>query len=484
MCSLRWCGVAFVLVGIVVQGSEGQNSTLNDTDIPSTRKLLIENLFLRYDARIPPTTSKEGSTNVTVQLFILSIDSISETNMDFSISMFLRQRWFDKRLMYTPRADMVRLEMDSASIARVWVPDLFMPAEKSAHVHHVTVPNKLMHIYPDGTIQYSLRMSATIKCNFDLRKFPLDSQHCMVEMESYGYTTDTMRFEWAGLDPISHSPGLAISQFTLNEISTSQCDKLYYGVGYSCVRFDISMVRSKGYYITQVIIPSYLIVFLSWVSFWLDIDAVPARISLGLLTVLTMTTQSAGARNNLPKVSYLKAIDVWMAACLLFVFLALVQFAYVNVLSRVQKRRQLKPVAGKIALGTPMSADDSIPPNEDIEANNTTEDKGARLFGVVRRAQLQPVVSKIAIGTPLPVDNSLPHNGDVEANGKMDDKGARIYGMVRRAQMRFGRLVSADREKARNIDRISRTLFPVAFFLFNLVYWCVYIFWEPVTPAE
>ena len=53
-----------------------------------------------------------------------------------------------------------------------------------------------------------------------------------------------------------------------------------------------------------------------------------------------MTTQSSGARDALPKVSYVKAIDVWMAMCLVFVFLALLQFAYVNVLSRVQRRRE------------------------------------------------------------------------------------------------------------------------------------------------
>lgn len=53
-----------------------------------------------------------------------------------------------------------------------------------------------------------------------------------------------------------------------------------------------------------------------------------------------MTTQSSGARASLPKVSYVKAIDVWMAMCLLFVFAALVEFAYVNVLARVERRRQ------------------------------------------------------------------------------------------------------------------------------------------------
>ena len=115
---------------------------------------------------------------------------------------------------------------------------------------------------------------------------------------------------------------------------------IFISVNYTCIKMDINLVRNYGYHIIQIYIPSFLIVFLSWVSFWLNIDAIPARISLGLLTVLTMTTQSSGARASLPKVSYVKAIDVWMAMCLLFVFAALVEFAYVNVLARVERRRQ------------------------------------------------------------------------------------------------------------------------------------------------
>lgn len=86
------------------------------------------------------------------------------------------------------------------------------------------------------------------------------------------------------------------------------------------------LVRSVGYYITQVYVPSILIVILSWVSFWLDIDAVPARISLGLLTVLTMTTQSSGARASLPKVSYVKGIlDFILRFILLLIYYVLAE---------------------------------------------------------------------------------------------------------------------------------------------------------------
>ncbi|ETN86287.1 hypothetical protein NECAME_16426 [Necator americanus] len=48
--------------------------------------------------------------------------------------------------------------------------------------------------------------------------------------------------------------------------------------------------RNIGFYIIQIYLPSILIVVISWVSFWLSRDATPARVALGVTTVLTMTT--------------------------------------------------------------------------------------------------------------------------------------------------------------------------------------------------
>ena len=103
---------------------------------------------------------------------------------------------------------------------------------------------------------------------------------------------------------------------------------------------ELSLKRKIGFYFLQVFIPSIFLVVLSWLSFWVDASAVPARVSLGVTCVLTMTTQSSGIRQTLPPVSYAKAIDVWMFVCLLFVFAALLEFAYVNVVGR---RKTTKP---------------------------------------------------------------------------------------------------------------------------------------------
>ncbi|VDK28692.1 unnamed protein product [Gongylonema pulchrum] len=76
-----------------------------------------------------------------------------------------------------------------------------------------------------------------------------------------------------------------------------------------------------------------MLVIVSWVSFWLDRTAVPARVTLGVTTLLTMTTQASGINAKLPPVSYTKAIDVWIGACLTFIFGALLEFAWVTYIS-------------------------------------------------------------------------------------------------------------------------------------------------------
>ena len=83
-----------------------------------------------------------------------------------------------------------------------------------------------------------------------------------------------------------------------------------------------------------------MLVIVSWVSFWLDQSAVPARVTLGVTTLLTMATQTSGINQKLPPVSYTKALDVWTGVCLTFVFGALLEFALVNYASRSDQHRE------------------------------------------------------------------------------------------------------------------------------------------------
>lgn len=71
------------------------------------------------------------------------------------------------------------------------------------------------------------------------------------------------------------------------------------------------------------------------------------RFPPGITTVLTMTTINTHLRETLPKIPYVKAIDMYLMGCFVFVFLALLEYAFVNYIffgrgPQMQKKLALK----------------------------------------------------------------------------------------------------------------------------------------------
>ena len=58
------------------------------------------------------------------------------------------------------------------------------------------------------------------------------------------------------------------------------------------------------------------------------LESAPARVTCGILTFLAISAWTQAFNAELPKVSYIKAIDVWTVSCNLFVFLSLMEYAF------------------------------------------------------------------------------------------------------------------------------------------------------------
>ncbi|XP_020294681.1 glutamate-gated chloride channel isoform X7 [Pseudomyrmex gracilis] len=294
----------------------------------------------RYDARIRPSgeNGTDGPAIVRVNLFVRSIATISDIKMEYSVQLTFREQWLDERLRFDDiQGKLKYLTLTEAN--RVWMPDLFFANEKEGHFHNIIMPNVYIRIYPNGDVLYSIRISLTLSCPMNLKLYPLDRQICSLRMASYGWTTNDLVFLWKEGDPVQVVKNLHLPRFTLEKFLTDYCNSKTNTGEYSCLKVDLLFKREFSYYLIQIYIPCCMLVIVSWVSFWLDQAAVPARVSLGVTTLLTMATQTSGINASLPPVSYTKAIDVWTGVCLTFVFGALLEFALVNYASRSDMHR-------------------------------------------------------------------------------------------------------------------------------------------------
>ncbi|WAQ99081.1 GLRA1-like protein [Mya arenaria] len=413
----------------------------------STMSTIIENIFQGYDKKLPPRyhyATSERQVLVSLNIYIYAIFSINEAAMEYSASILIRERWVDERLTFDPADGIAVLELEQALFDDVWVPDPYIVNEKKSEFHNVATPNKLIHIYSNGTVQFSARVTGTFFCPMYLQKYPFDKQTCKLELE-IGHTLQTMKFVWSE-DMVSQADNIHLLQYELSHVHSYGCEKSYYGTEkYPCVGVRLFLVRKYMYHVVQVYLPSLLIVLMSWVNFWLDCTAVPARISIGVLTVLTMTTMTSGAHADLPQVSYLKAIDTYLAVCLAFIFGGLLEFACVNVLIRNERKGRASGYTGTKHTSKEPSGENRL---DGLKCCN----------GCVQREK-EPE-RKVSLSDET-------RTGDGLLKTKPSQLGWTCFWNL------------SNHGKARFVDKISRVLFPSLFIAFNIGYWWYYLSWEP-----
>ena len=68
---------------------------------------------------------------------------------------------------------------------------------KDSYLHKIAVPNRFIRIAPDGKVSFSQRLTVSARCKMHLKKFPLDSQICPLEIGSFGHPQLDVQYKWA-----------------------------------------------------------------------------------------------------------------------------------------------------------------------------------------------------------------------------------------------------------------------------------------------
>ncbi len=249
-------------------------------------------------------------------------------------------------------------------------------------------PNVVAELNSTGHIWFTTKITTVLSCQMDLRKYPMDTQSCPVTFGSISYTMDTMYFTWLD-SPVELDPSIKLPAHTITKEILYNCTQK----AKSCLEIRFVMKRDIGFYIMQMYLPSGLIVILSWLTFWISIDKVAERVSVGLVLILTMTTMNAGIQSSLPQFSYIKLIDIWMSTSLTFVFASLVEVAAVNAIS---KRKGNPTMPKSASMG---SSDQSNNVEAEIEIAQAEELVNSKNFH--GKSQTQKIDKICRVGFPL-----------------------------------------------------------------------------------
>ncbi|XP_064212065.1 pH-sensitive chloride channel isoform X26 [Tribolium castaneum] len=311
-----------------------------------------------FEIRNISSSKQRETVKVDVSVLLLSLASPDESSLKYEVEFLLQQQWFDPRLKYSNQS---RYDFLNAIHHHndIWLPDTYF-------IMHGDFKDPLipMHfslrIYRNGTVFYSMRRHLILSCQGHLNIFPFDDPECSFSLESISYEMKSIKYVWKNdEDVLKKSSSLATLNAYLIKNQTSECNhknnwraedgnvpadedghpgcdlcqKQFKG-NYSCLGVRLIFTRDRAFYFTTVFIPGIILVTSSFITFWLEWNAVPARVMIGVTTMLNFFTTSNGFRSTLPVVSNLTAMNVWDGVCMCFIYASLLEFVCVNYVGR------------------------------------------------------------------------------------------------------------------------------------------------------
>ncbi|KAE9421052.1 hypothetical protein Angca_008803 [Angiostrongylus cantonensis] len=416
----------------------------NDTDIINT--LLKDSYNKHYIPSHP--------TQVRVDMWVQEVTAVSELTQDFEIDLYINEFWEDPALVFDyMKPCKSNISFDDKVLQKLWIPNTCFINSKNAAIHESPFRNVFLMVFANGTLWTNYRMKLTGPCDMNLKRFPFDQQRCFLTFESYNYNTGEVRMQWNQPYPVMLLKPIQLPDFELVNFSVIAVEQMYPAGWWDELTVAFVFKRRYGWYILQGYIPTMVTIVISWISFYLGPRAIPARTMLGVNSLLAMTFQFGNIIRNLPRVSYVKAIDVWMLSGMLFIFLSLLELAVVGFMSRneglppkVKKKRKRDEVDDEFSW-------------KGIQTSPRLE---LRQFWVDKRLNSTRNNKEFANDDPSTVNAPYPPV-------RKKHQGCNIMESLRkwwRAQPPL---------RPETVDFYSAIFFPTAYCMFNVTYWGYYL---------
>jgi hypothetical protein len=295
------------------------------------------------DLRQHPTAGKIP-VKVAVGLYITNFIAIDETRENFEVGGYLTAKWVDPRLAL-PAAE-AKAAPRSFRLEELWTPSI----ESANSITHRTTQYYLAADNA-GTVTYTEKFVAELSNDFDLKKFPFDTQDLRFEFHPFLSAAQEIQFAPQAL------PFTAISPEQHTELAAWQIEELRYAVDKSTAdgeipagtgaSFQIIVRRRSGFYIWKIFVPLLMMTLIPMVVFWIDVAQFDWLLKIPMTMLLSMVAFEFAIARDLPRIGYLTLLDAVFLAGFTFCFLCIFEIATVFLLQERGKR----PLAVKLHRG-------------------------------------------------------------------------------------------------------------------------------------
>jgi len=260
---------------------------------------------------------EKSPTIVQVDMFVIDVSNIDGSQQTFSAHAYIEVSWQAPRLSRNSSRPM------KYTPDKIWHPDLYIINQKRIF----NTPPKELTASRDGTVRFIQDISGIFLQKLNLKNFPFDKHRFHIEFASLGHSPEEVRFETSEHSKNGIAKELSIPDWKVSSwhMGPSTYEPVPGGGKLPGVTFAFVAERNSLYYIVQVIIPLLIILMMANVAFWIETSLAAAQIGISTTALLTMIAYRFALGSDLPVISYLTRMDIFILGSTVLVGLALVE---------------------------------------------------------------------------------------------------------------------------------------------------------------
>ncbi len=334
-------------------------------------------------------------TDVSVTFIPFSLGAFDTRTQLMTVDVQIVMIWWDPRIAFNAScaSELAPPDVFGTQIPGSWMPSIFDdPYAAGLWMPRFAIDNlfpgpsgfysrsNMLRVESSGLVWYNFRASVDVKCSMDFSKMPWDAQRCPIRMMAL---EGVNRVNLSLVTDPRVDEQIFQAQETLDAMSSVEwkCQKLTQEAGSyhgsfgrtydedrAFIELKIMLQRNDRYWRIHVIIPTILLLAISWASFFIARAAVPARVAMcalpptplgarlhpvilftprSIICYLTLTNLAGSVNASIPKVSYNVALIDFIQFSRWCVFYSIIEYTLANVLMRIEAR--IEAAAVKVA---------------------------------------------------------------------------------------------------------------------------------------